>query len=37
MTGRRERGYTLAEAAPFDLFPHTAHIECVARLERATS
>ncbi|HEY6866465.1 MAG TPA: 23S rRNA (uracil(1939)-C(5))-methyltransferase RlmD [Candidatus Eisenbacteria bacterium] len=28
------RGYTLAEAAPFDLFPHTPHIECVARLER---
>jgi 23S rRNA (uracil1939-C5)-methyltransferase len=29
------RGYTLAEVAPFDLFPHTPHIECVARLERA--
>ncbi len=28
------RGYHLAEAAPFDLFPHTPHIECVARLER---
>ena len=28
------RGYRLAEAAPFDLFPHTPHIECVARLER---
>jgi 23S rRNA (uracil1939-C5)-methyltransferase len=29
------RGYALAEVAPFDLFPHTPHIECVARLERA--
>ena len=29
------RGYTLAEVTPFDLFPHTPHIECVARLERA--
>jgi 23S rRNA (uracil1939-C5)-methyltransferase len=29
------RGYALAEVAPFDMFPHTAHIECVARLERA--
>jgi 23S rRNA (uracil1939-C5)-methyltransferase len=28
------RGYALAEVAPFDLFPHTPHIECVARLER---
>ena len=28
-------GWALAEAAPFDLFPHTTHIECVARLERA--
>jgi 23S rRNA (uracil1939-C5)-methyltransferase len=28
------RGYALAEAAPFDLFPHTPHVECVARLER---
>jgi 23S rRNA (uracil1939-C5)-methyltransferase len=27
-------GYALAEVAPFDLFPHTPHIECVARLER---
>jgi 23S rRNA (uracil1939-C5)-methyltransferase len=27
-------GYTLAEIRPFDMFPHTPHIECVARLER---
>ena len=27
-------GYRLIETAPFDLFPHTPHIECVARLER---
>lgn len=29
-------GYALAEVEPFDMFPHTAHIECVARLERAS-
>jgi 23S rRNA (uracil1939-C5)-methyltransferase len=29
------QGYRLAEAWPFDLFPHTPHVECVARLERA--
>jgi 23S rRNA (uracil1939-C5)-methyltransferase len=28
-------GYALAEARPFDMFPHTPHIECVARLERS--
>ena len=28
-------GYPLAEVHPFDMFPHTPHIECVARLERA--
>jgi 23S rRNA (uracil1939-C5)-methyltransferase len=28
-------GLTLAEVHPFDMFPHTPHIECVARLERA--
>jgi len=29
------RGYALAEVAPFDLFPHTPHIECVALMTRA--
>ncbi|MEO5616838.1 MAG: 23S rRNA (uracil(1939)-C(5))-methyltransferase RlmD, partial [Candidatus Eisenbacteria bacterium] len=28
-------GFVLAEVEPFDMFPHTPHIECVARLERA--
>jgi len=28
------RGLALAEVQPFDMFPHTPHIECVARLER---
>ncbi len=26
--------YTIADVQPFDLFPHTPHIECVVRLER---
>jgi 23S rRNA (uracil1939-C5)-methyltransferase len=30
-------GYACAEVAPFDLFPHTPHIECVALLVPATS
>ncbi len=29
-----EQGWRLAEATPYDMFPHTPHIECVARLER---
>jgi 23S rRNA (uracil1939-C5)-methyltransferase len=28
-------GYALLDTRPFDMFPHTPHIECVARLERA--
>lgn len=28
-------GLALDEVAPFDMFPHTPHIECVARLEPA--
>jgi len=27
-------GFSLIEVRPFDMFPHTPHIECVARLER---
>lgn len=29
-------GYAPAEVTPFDMFPHTPHIECVVRLERAS-
>jgi 23S rRNA (uracil1939-C5)-methyltransferase len=28
-------GYALGEVVPFDMFPHTPHIECVARLTPA--
>jgi 23S rRNA (uracil1939-C5)-methyltransferase len=28
------RGFALTDVRPFDMFPHTPHIECVARLER---
>src|SRR5689334_22150082 len=31
------RGFRLDEATPFDMFPHTPHIECVARLERSAA
>jgi 23S rRNA (uracil1939-C5)-methyltransferase len=30
-------GFGCAEIRPFDMFPHTPHIECVARLERSAS
>ncbi|MGN1097329.1 MAG: 23S rRNA (uracil(1939)-C(5))-methyltransferase RlmD, partial [Clostridia bacterium] len=30
----RELGYELTEVTPFDQFPHTAHVECVALLSR---
>jgi len=30
-------GYVPAEVTPYDMFPHTPHIECVARLEPAGS
>jgi 23S rRNA (uracil1939-C5)-methyltransferase len=30
-------GYRAAEIRPFDMFPHTPHIECVARLEPHTA
>jgi 23S rRNA (uracil1939-C5)-methyltransferase len=32
--GRLEEQYEITTVQPFDLFPHTGHIECVARLDR---
>jgi 23S rRNA (uracil1939-C5)-methyltransferase len=32
--GRLEEKYDVSAVQPFDLFPHTGHIECVARLDR---
>ncbi len=29
-----EGGYSLTRLRPFDLFPHTPHVECVARFDR---
>jgi tRNA/tmRNA/rRNA uracil-C5-methylase (TrmA/RlmC/RlmD family) len=32
-----ERGYQLVQSAAFDLFPQTAHIECVFTFEPVIS
>ncbi len=31
------RGWRPADVMPYDMFPHTPHIECVTRLERASA
>ncbi|MCA9855534.1 MAG: 23S rRNA (uracil(1939)-C(5))-methyltransferase RlmD, partial [Dehalococcoidia bacterium] len=31
-----DSGYTIERVTPIDMFPHTAHIECVVRLERVS-
>jgi 23S rRNA (uracil1939-C5)-methyltransferase len=35
LAGLAARGYVFEHARPFDLFPHTPHVEVVARLSRA--
>jgi 23S rRNA (uracil1939-C5)-methyltransferase len=31
-----KHGYATTRVRPFDMFPHTPHVECVARLDRAS-